>query len=213
MHVAARIGVALAVGLGPGVAIADHDHHAAPSGPDTSFSAGIALLAAQYDTMSYGGDYQGVKPVLGWAHGRFGASATIALYRLQGNGRTLYGLGDAMFGGQMTFASNAHASAGVMTDTTHQHGPWPLVDPMNMSELTWSASSDLAIVHTRTRAITAGARLSGAVPVGESGATRVVGGVRVAWTAGKVATGLEVQAALVGDPFTVRGVLQTSVSF
>lgn len=255
-----RIGVALVLGLGSGEAIAEHDHGAAAMHADGSVTAGVALVAAQFETMSYGGDYQGVIPSLAWARGRFGASASLAMYRLQSNGLTQFGVGDVMAGGHAMLATGHNASAGVAlmmmaptgrsrqgfgmghvmampslfasyhahpmmfagavgfaraltAETAHQHGPWPLVDPMNVSEVTWSASSDLAIAHTRTRMLSAGARVSGAVPVGEPGSTRVIGGLRVAWAAGKVSTGVELQGALVGEPFRVRGMLETTVSF
>jgi hypothetical protein len=45
------------------------------------------------------------------------------------------------------------------------------------------------------------------------GVERVIGALRVAWGEGRVDTAIEVQAGLAGDPFTVRGVLQTSLRF
>ncbi|MBA3542044.1 MAG: hypothetical protein H0T79_20680 [Deltaproteobacteria bacterium] len=259
MKSACRIGVALALGLAPGAAVAEHVHHGGhhPGGP---FSTAVSLVAARFETPSYGGDYQGVSPAIAWARDRLGVAVAVTLYRLQENGRTLYGLGDTMLGGHALITSSAHASAGVSlmmmlptgatrqgfgmghvmampevfgsyhthpmtvagsigfaravtTERAHQHGSWPLVDPMNMSELTWSASSELHVLHTAARAITAGARVSGGIPVGQPGTTRVVGGVRVAWVAGNLTSAVEVQTGLLGDPFTVRGVLQTSVSF
>ena len=49
-------------------------------------------------------------------------------------------------------------------------------------------------------------------PIGD-GSTRIVGGVRAAWTQGRVESGLEIQAGFAGDPFTLRGVAETTVSF
>lgn len=88
------------------------------------------------------------------------------------------------------------------------HGAGPLVDPMNFSELTFTTSGELVLA----RQLRAGARLNGAVPTGE-GTTRVIGGVRVLWTEGRVDTAFEVQAGLAGDPFSVRGVVETALRF
>jgi hypothetical protein len=79
---------------------------------------------------------------------------------------------------------------------------------MNFQELTFTTSGELVLA----RQLRTGARLSGAVPVGE-GATRVIGGVRVLWTEGRVDTAFEIQAGLAGDPFTVRGVVETALRF
>ena len=90
----------------------------------------------------------------------------------------------------------------------HDHGQWPLVDPMNLSELTWSAGGDVAI----TRGVHSGLRMSGGMPIGE-GEHRIVGAVRTGWTNGRFSTAAELQAGLSGNPFTVRGVLSTAMSF
>lgn len=90
----------------------------------------------------------------------------------------------------------------------HNHGPMPLVDPMNLQELTWSAAADLDLGH----GLQLGGKTLGGVPLG-TGQTRVIGGGRVAWGTPRVSTGLEVQVGLAGDPFTVRGVLDTALRF
>ncbi len=91
-------------------------------------------------------------------------------------------------------------------DHSH-HTRGAIVDPMNMSELTWSAQGDVSLA----RALTIGARVIGGVPVGEDGVNRVVGGVRAVWTEGRVTTSAELQVGLDGEPFDVRGVLATSL--
>ena len=91
----------------------------------------------------------------------------------------------------------------------HDHGPWPLVDPMNMSEISWSA----AATSRCRRACTPGRASSGGVPVGAVGHDRVVGAVRVAWGTGRVDSAAELQAGLAGDPFTIRGVVETALHF
>jgi hypothetical protein len=90
----------------------------------------------------------------------------------------------------------------------HDHSAMPLVDPMNLQELTWSASADLDLGH----GLQVGGRTVGAVPIG-NGSTRVIAGGRVAWGTPRFSTGLEAQVGLAGDPFTVRGVLDTALRF
>jgi hypothetical protein len=90
----------------------------------------------------------------------------------------------------------------------HAHGPWPLVDPMNLEELTWAAGAELEV----GRGVKAGGRTLGAVPIGD-GMTRVIGAGRVAWGTSRVSTALELQVGLAGDPFTVRGVVETALRF
>ncbi len=95
------------------------------------------------------------------------------------------------------------------TGATHDHGVWPLVDPMNMQEITWTATAELPL----GRAIRVGARMNGGVPLDDVGHDRVVGGLRTSWTEGRVETRFELQAGLVGDPFSFRGLLESMVHF
>ncbi len=106
-------------------------------------------------------------------------------------------------------ASAGYSRALVDSMSHHDHGPWPLVEPMNMSEISWSASGTVTIA-PGTRA---GVRLTGGIPVLEAGHDRVVGALRVAWGAGRVDTAAEVQAGIAGDPFTIRGVVETALHF
>jgi hypothetical protein len=85
---------------------------------------------------------------------------------------------------------------------------WPLVEPMNMVEFTWSAGGDVALSDT----VHTGARLSGGVPIG-NGDNRIIGALRVAWGQGRFSTAAELQAGIAGDPFNVRGVVSTALSF
>jgi hypothetical protein len=92
----------------------------------------------------------------------------------------------------------------------HHHGPAPLVDPMNMQELTWSAGAELDVGH----GMRVGGHALGGVPVATSaGVTRVIGAGRVAWGTSRVSTGIEVQVGLAGDPFSIRGVVDTALRF
>jgi len=92
---------------------------------------------------------------------------------------------------------------------SHDHGAWPLVAPMNMSEIMWGTGADVAL----GRGFSTGVGLTGGVPVGGMGHQRLVGSGRAGYTSGAVSSGVELQAGLVGDPFTVRGVLTTRLQF
>jgi hypothetical protein len=105
-------------------------------------------------------------------------------------------------------ASAGYGRALVALGGAHDHGPAPLVDPMNMQELTWSAAADVDVGH----GLQLGGRGRGAAPLG-TGRSRVIGGGRVAWSTPRVSTGLEVQVGVIGDPFTVRGVVDTALRF
>ena len=92
----------------------------------------------------------------------------------------------------------------------HDHGPWPIVEPMNREELTWSAGASLAV----TDEIHAGTRVSGGIPLLDPmGVNRVIGALRAGWGRGRVSTGAEIQAGIAGHPFIVRGVVSTALSF
>jgi hypothetical protein len=243
----------------PGTAAADHQHGMVTGETKgaSSFSAGLSLVAAKYDTMEYGGDYQGVVPAVRWANHRFSASANFGAYRLIKNGLERFGAGDAMAHGQAMLLERGNASTGIALAVSaptgdqraglgmghpmvmpaayarwserafnldgsigygrafgsdaashHDHGSGSLVDPMNLQEMTFTAGGDYALA----RQLRAGGRLSGAVPIGD-GATRLVAGARVLWTEGRVDTAFEIQAGLAGDPFSVRGVLETALRF
>jgi hypothetical protein len=233
---------------------ADHDH----AWPATDgVAASVSLVAARFDTMLYGGDYQGVVPALRWTHDRYAVGAMTPLYRIVENGLETLGAGDVMVHGQLTIVQRERlatgATLGVAAPTgdrlrglgmghpmvmpagwasytagrlalagslgvsagfggaAHHHDDtmWPLVDPMNRSELAWSASGDLAVAP----AWRIGAQLTGGAPVVEAGVTRVIAGARAVWITHRVQTGFELQAGVAGDPFTLRGVAQTTLVF
>ncbi|HEX4418324.1 MAG TPA: hypothetical protein VH165_10520 [Kofleriaceae bacterium] len=90
----------------------------------------------------------------------------------------------------------------------HDHGPMPLVDPMNLQEVAWNAGADVELgAHVHV-----GGHLLGGIPIG-MGINRVVGGGRVAWGTSRVSTGAELQLGLAGDPFSIRGVVETALRF
>jgi hypothetical protein len=104
--------------------------------------------------------------------------------------------------------SAGYARALTSIGSGHDHGPRPLVDPMNLQELTWSAGADLDVGHR----LQLGGRALGAFPIG-TGHTRVIGGGRVGWGTPHMSTAFELQVGIAGDPFTVRGVVETSLRF
>jgi hypothetical protein len=85
----------------------------------------------------------------------------------------------------------------------------PLVEPMNMSELSWGGGAGIECGH----GVQVGGRMAGGVPVGAPGTDRVVGALRVQWMGRRLQTSAELQAGLVGDPYTFRGVVETALRF
>jgi hypothetical protein len=261
MNAANRIGLIVVLAAVPRGALAEHDHGGGHHDMDgtteveSSFGAGAQLVAARFATTTFVGDYQGVVPQLQWTRGRFGATASLGLYRLTENGRLLHGIGDTMLAGQGRLIGRRTAQLGLAAgmslptgdhvvglgmghvmvmpaawgtwmlgtlmfegsfgygraiggDAHHDHGSWPLVDPMNMQEITWSAAGSIALGN----AIRAGIRTSGGVPIG-MGINRVVAGVRAVWVEGRVETAAELQTGVSGDPFTIRGLVESAVHF
>lgn len=255
-----RVGVWIAAGLLAGASPARADHHhdmqMHDGGGRSVFGAGVGLVAGSFDTTIFAGNYQGILPNVQWAYSRLGLSVSAAMYRLEENGATFYGLGDLLVHGQVGIARNEQGSVGLLVGVMapigddqhglgmghvmampaaygtwivdrlsltatagysravgagmdHDHGPWPLVEPMLVSELSWSAGADLLAAAN----VKAGARVSGGIPIDAMGGTRVIGALRVVWHAGRVDSAAEIQAGLVGDPFTVRGVVSTALSF
>jgi len=107
-----------------------------------------------------------------------------------------------------TVAASAGYSRALADLGGHNHGLAPLVDPMNMQELAFRAAADVDLGH----GMQLGGRAQGGVPIG-TGSTHVFGGGRFAWGTPRVSTGLELQVGVAGDPFTVRGVLDTALRF
>jgi hypothetical protein len=118
----------------------------------------------------------------------------------------------AVFGEWSTSRVHVGASVGysrAIGGGSHEgHGAGPIVAPMSLSEVSWSAGADVMVMHH----VSAGARGAGGIPVGGGDVRAMVAG-RIAWQASRVATALELQAGVAGDPFTVRGVVSTALSF
>jgi hypothetical protein len=113
--------------------------------------------------------------------------------------------------GELTFAASGGygRAIGASQSGDHAHGTGPIVDPMNLSEITWSASGDYQVA----RALRLGARLGGAIALENTGVHRTIGAARAIWTAGRVDTTAEVQVGIAGDPFDVRGMIETALRF
>jgi hypothetical protein len=112
--------------------------------------------------------------------------------------------------GRYTFAATAGYSRAIaQMEAGHDHGVWPLVDPMNMSELTWAASGGVTVRPSLRGTV----RVGGGVPIELVGHTRVIGAARLGWGSDRLETAMEVQLGLVGDPFTVRGLVETALHF
>jgi hypothetical protein len=252
-----KVLIAILLASAPAFAQHDHahdDHHRGAA--DTAVSAGVALVAASYDTMFYAGDYQGVVPNARWSTPRFAVIASGALHRLTKNGAEFFGLGDVGVHAQAVVARAETLELGVLAgislptgderhgmgmghvmlmpgvfagwtvdrvrlagslgysralggERDHDHGTWPLVSPMLLAELSWNAGADVRVSH----AVTAGARASGGLPAGEGGRARSIVAGRVGWRRGRVDSAFELQGGVVGDPFTIRGVVSTALSF
>lgn len=185
------------------------------------FAAGtnIALYRLEKNgAASYGvGDLVAHGQVVLLTHEHLRAGVVAAVSAPLGDEQRGMGMGHpmlmpALFAAWSMDRTGASATAGysraIGGDTDHDHGMWPIVEPMNFSELTWSIAGDYAV----TPAVRAGARASGGVPIGD-GEQRVVGALRVAWGSGRFTTAAELQAGLVGDPFNLRGVLSTALTF
>jgi hypothetical protein len=185
------------------------------------FAAGVnaSLYRVEENGASYYGPgdivAHGQVALVGGEHARAGVVAAVSAP--VGDDRHGLGMGHPMvmpaaFGTWMhdriALSATAGYSRALGGDTGHDHGMWPIVEPMNRTEVTWSTAGEVAI----TPQITCGARFSGGIPIGD-GDHRIVGAVRFGWGARRFATAAELQAGIVGDPFNVRGVLSTTWSF
>jgi hypothetical protein len=85
---------------------------------------------------------------------------------------------------------------------------WPLVDPMNARELAFASGVSYALAPS----LSAGARIRGGSPIGD-GEHRLAAGVVVSWRLARLATSLELQRGVIGDPFGTRGIVKTAMSF
>lgn len=90
----------------------------------------------------------------------------------------------------------------------HGGGGWPLVEPMSFSEITFDAMAMVPVA----RSLAIGAHVLGAMPLDDD-ETRVIGGARISWRAGRIETLAEAQAGIAGDPVRFRGLVSTAMTF
>lgn len=184
-----------------------------------------SAMAPVYRLVKNGATYYGPGDVM--AHGQVvltgmharAAGLALAVSAPTGSARDGLGMGHVMvmpaaWGsigvGKAVFAASFGYGRAIGADSDHAgHGSGPIVDPMNFSEVTWSATGDLALAPT----LSAGVKLLGAFATGDTGTDRMTGGARVTWVTGRVQTSAELQGGFVGDPFNVRGVIESIVRF
>ena len=95
----------------------------------------------------------------------------------------------------------------------HQHGGqdgWPLVDPMNPSEVVVDAAATARLVPGRLRA---GAAVTWATPVELDGEVRVIVAGLLGVEHGRCAVDVRLGAPVVGDPYVARGTIELGYRF
>ena len=91
----------------------------------------------------------------------------------------------------------------------HVHGLWPLVEPMNLQEVSWSVGAAAPAIW---RNLDVSASVWGGVPIDvPMGVDRASAGVKASWTEPRVVTALELQVGVLGDPYVVRALVSTMV--
>lgn len=158
---------------------------------DSVFSAGIAT-SASLPTGSARSD-------LGMGHAMSMSSLWFDARTPRFSLRTSVGYGRALMGRRMSMSHHAMQTGG------------PIVDPMNASELEASLVGSVRVI--RTLRIRAG--VFGAIPVGaESGSSRasVLGGLEGV-VGDRLDLGVEIQTAVVGNPFRSKFLARVGVRF
>jgi hypothetical protein len=201
------------------------DYEGVAAGADWAmdrYAAGVSW--AYYRLLRNGAEQYGIGDLV--VHGQVAvvarhdvsAGAVVALSAPTGNEVHGFGMGHPMampalyaawHDGRVELAASFGYSR-ALASGNHVHGMAPLVDPMNMSELSWSAGGTIAVA----AGVRVGLGASGGVPVGSlPGVDRVIGAARVAWGSARVETAAEVQGGFDGDPFNIRGVVSTALRF
>ncbi|HVV81515.1 MAG TPA: hypothetical protein VHE35_00505 [Kofleriaceae bacterium] len=161
-------------------------------------TAGVDVLAYQRGTWSAGAGVSATLPTgeqykgLGMGHPMLMPAAWAG----RDDGRTMLGVSLGWCG--------AIGGGG----TAHDHGPWPIVEPMSESELMGGVHLDRVI----RGPFHAGVGVLAALPL-HTDPTRVVAAIGGGWRHPRAETGVELQAGLAGDPFTVRGLVTSSLRF
>jgi hypothetical protein len=196
--------------------------------PGASFARGrfeVGASVPMYHVLENGARVDGVGDVRFHAHasivtsGSFSAGAMMMVTAPTGSQYTGLGMGHVMVmpeawsswsAGRLALAGSlgyGYALGGAAAHAHHGGAMWPIVDPMNASEITFGGSAMIHAANAR-----AGVQASGGVPTG-MGDTRLVSGVAVAWSRGWFEARLAVDRGLLGDPFGTRAVLGTAAKF
>lgn len=176
----------------------------------TTFGLGDLALAVRAPVPAFGRG--------GFSAG-FGVSATIPTGKASGD----LGMGHVMLMPEFWFGHErervqlvgtigfARALTAVST-SAHNHGPRPIVNPMNLAEVDASFNAFLAVHPNLWLKV----GVFGAMPVGAinpAGVTRVIAGSGLMVTVRGLELSAELQAPLAGSPFLARGVLQLGYRF
>jgi hypothetical protein len=196
--------------------------------PGASIARGRFELGASvpmYHVLENGARVDGVGDVRFHGHatavasGAFTAGAMLMVTAPTGDQYKGLGMGHVMVmpeawsawsAGRLALAGSlgyGYALGGATAHAHHGGGMWPIVDPMNASEITFGGSAMI-----RAANASAGVQASGGVPTG-IGDTRLVTGVAVAWSRSWFEARLAVDRGLLGDPFGTRAMLGTAARF
>ncbi len=162
-------------------------------------------------------------PVPAFSHGAFSAGFGLAATVPTGKAGDDLGMGHVMLMPEFWFGHERERVQLVGTvgfaraltaanSSAHNHGPRPIVNPMNLAEVDASFNAFLR-VHPK---LWLKLGMFGAVPVGTinpSGVTRIIAGSGLMLTVGGLELSAELQAPLAGAPFLARGVLQVGYRF
>jgi hypothetical protein len=231
-HHADRGGIQIAASLG--VIVADYEAHlyrgdyqgvvAGASVRAGRFAVGVKLPS--YRIVENGREVRGVGDVMVHAHaqllGHRDVTAGVMMMASipTGDGHAGLGMGHVMLMPEAWFAWSpasvslsgtlgyGYAFGGASAHANHGGGMWPLVDPMNAQQVSYSASALLPLA----RVLGAGVRMRGATPIG-TGENWLVAGAAVVWQEARVQTRLDVERGIVGDVFETRGMLETEIAF
>jgi hypothetical protein len=196
--------------------------------PGASIAAGRFELGASvpmYHVLENGARVDGVGDLRFHAHatavrsGKLTAGAMLMVTAPTGNQYTGLGMGHVMVmpeawsswsAGRLALAGSlgyGYALGGAAAHAHHGGAMWPIVDPMNASEITFTGS---AMIHAARAS--AGVQASGGVPT-SMGDARLITGLAVAWGRSWFEARLAVDRGVLGDPFGTRAVLGTAARF
>jgi hypothetical protein len=120
------------------------------------------------------------------------------------------GLFARLMHGRTTLELGLAYGRALASGSAHDHGPWPLVNPMNLGELEHSVSA----LYRVTDWLIGSARLHGAVPIADKhGAAREIIGLGALAQIGPAELSLEQELPLAGNPIRSRTTVRVGASF